>query len=125
MINIRDKGAKAELEFCSRFQPFFPNKLERNLLQTREGGSDVTGCHPFVIEIKRVEDLCDSNKARWWAQVTRAAEGTGGIPCVAYRPNRSPWQFILPATLIGLDEGFVEVSETVWLRFVVKQLEGV
>lgn len=121
MVNIRAKGSKAELEFCTRFQPFFSQKLERNLLQTREGGSDVMGSHPFVIEIKRVEDTCNGNKAKWWSQVCKAVKQPDiEIPCVAYRASRSPWSFLVSSDLMGIEGGYIEISETLWLKLVLK-----
>ena len=122
-VNIRKKGAAAELEFCHRFQPFFHNTLERNLLQTREGGSDVSGSHPFVIEIKRVEDTGNGNKNSWWKQVLAAVNDPDAeIPCVAFRPSRQPWKFLIPASLIGIEsKEFMEVSEDVWLQLVFKK----
>ena len=122
MVNIRQKGAKAELEFCKRFDPFFPNTLERNLLQTREGGSDVTGCYPFVIEVKRVEKCDLGNKNSWWRQVC-AATINPGISVVAFRPSRSAWRFLIPANLLDIDDpGWMEISEETWLKLVLREL---
>lgn len=118
-INIRNKGAKGELEFCARFNMFFPKPLERNLLQTREGGSDVTGCDPFVIEVKRVEDTCNGNKNSWWRQVTNATVPPY-ISTVAFRPNRSAWRFLIPAQLIVDHPGYMEITEEVWLQLVLQ-----
>lgn len=116
MVNIRAKGAKAELEFCDRFSPFFPCRLERNLLQTREGGSDIMGSHPFVIEVKRVEDTGMGNKNSWWRQVEAAVlHPEIEIPCVAYRPSRNPWSFLVPWE----HGGFCQITEEQWLRLVL------
>lgn len=125
-INIRKKGADGELEFCNKYQPFFPNTLKRNLNQTREGGADVEGCHPFVIEIKRVQDTGMGNKNSWWRQVKAAVtDPEVEIPIVAYRPNRSAWRMLIPASLVleGCDE-WMEVSEDVFLQLVIKTLES-
>ena len=51
-INIINKGKEGEREFVNKYQAFFPDTLKRNLLQTREGGADISGCTPFQIEIK-------------------------------------------------------------------------
>lgn len=120
MPNIRKKGAAAELEFCHRFSPFFDHPLKRNLNQTREGGSDVEGSFPFCIEIKRVEDTSQGNKNSWWRQVT-ACVREGEIATVAFRPGRSPWRFLMPTSLLGIDcDGYLEVSEETWLKYVIK-----
>ena len=126
MPNIRKKGAAAELEFCHRFQPFFHVPLKRNLLLTREGGSDVDGCIPFVIEIKRVEDTCNGNKNSWWKQVRAAVRNPEeDIPIVAFRPSRQPWKFLVPTALMDIDcEGYAEVTEDTFLKLVFKHLEA-
>lgn len=118
-INIRQKGAKAELEFCARFNMFFPCKLERNLLQTREGGSDVTGCDPFVIEIKRVENVSLGNRNSWWRQV-QAATIPPLISTVAFRPSRQGWRFLVPCELFVDHPSYAEISEEAWLKLVLQ-----
>ena len=123
MINVREKGKAGVLEFCHRFNPFFPNgELKRNLLQTREGGADVVGCEPFQIEVKRCQKI---EQRKWWRQV-KAATNEGEVPTVAYRANKQPWRFLLPSELLGIrDEGFVEVSEEVWLKFVIQVFDKI
>jgi len=118
MINVRDKGKKGETEFCNRFNMFFPKELKRNLLQTREGGADVTGCQPFQIEIKRCEKL---EKEKWWGQVNRACNH-GDIPIVAYRQNKQPWRFLIPVTYIGLETNrWAEIDEDSWVELVMRE----
>lgn len=119
-INPKVKGAKGELEFIARYQPFFQEPLKRNLLQTREGGSDVTGSHPWVIEIKRCQQI-EHNK--WWRQVTAAVvDPDVEIPVVAYRQNNCKWQFQLPASFIETQiDGFVIANEDIWLALVLSK----
>jgi len=118
-INSMQKGKKAESEFINRFQPFFPDTIKRNLLQTREGGSDVTGAHPWVIEIKRCEKV-EHNK--WWKQVNAAViDLDNEIPVVAYRQNFGGWNFQIPSMMLGIsDEGYILVSEDIWLKMLFK-----
>ena len=118
-INPRTKGSKGELEFINRFQPFFSDTLKRNLLQTREGGSDVTGCHPWVIEVKRCEKV-EPNK--WWKQVKAAViDLDTEMPVVAYRQNFGGWKFLIPSSMVGIeDDKYIECSEDVWLKLVLK-----
>ena len=123
MVHSRDKGKKGETEFINQFGSLFPNPIKRNLDQTRDGGADVTGCEPFVIEIKRVEKLQPNI---WWTQVTRAASGTplkDTIPIVAYRQSRQPWRFLLPASLIVPDPGFVIATPEVFIKLVTSHYE--
>ena len=121
MVNIRDKGKRGEYQFIERFQPFFHTKLERNLEQVRAGGSDIIGTHPFVIEVKNVEDHCDSNKRSWWAQVSAAVLHPDiEIPVVAYRKSRSSWRFLIASELIGIENEYLEVTEEVFLKLVMR-----
>lgn len=118
-LNPRTKGADGELEFCSRFQPFFSESLKRNLLQSREGGADITGSDPWVVEVKRCQ-LVEHNK--WWRQVKAAVTEEWQIPVVAYRVNFGAWLFLIPSSMLGLEhEGYVLASEDVWLQLVIKQ----
>lgn len=116
MVNARNKGKVGESEFINRFNMFFPNELKRNLLQTREGGADISGCHPFQIEIKRCEKI---EKKKWWGQIRKACKDEE-IPVVGYRQNRGSWKFLLPVNLF-LDghDGFMEVEEEIWLKFIM------
>lgn len=121
-INPRTKGKEGEREFVNRFNMFFPGELKRNLLQTREGGADISGCHPLCIEVKRCERI-ELNK--WWKQVTKATEPEE-ISIVAYRPNKQPWRFLLPVYLmIPGQDGYVEASEEVFLALVMSVFEDI
>ena len=126
MVHARNKGKAAETEFINKFQSLFPDTLQRNLDQCRDGGSDVTGCEPFVIEIKRVEKL---DLKAWWRQV-RLASATGSlcptkaVPVVAYRQSRQPWRFLLPATLIvSKSENFIICDEETFIKYVSEHYE--
>jgi hypothetical protein len=115
-INVRDKGVKGEQEFFKRFDMFFQDTLKRNLLQTREGGADITGCSPFQIEVKRCEKL---EFPKWWRQVSLAC-GPSDIPVVAFRVNSGPWRFLLPFNLVVPDtEGYMEVEERLFINLVL------
>ncbi len=118
-INVRSKGAAGEREFCDWLHDTLglDMKPERNLDQVRNGGSDINTLPPFMFEIKRCEGL---SKREWWAQVKTASRPfSRAIPVVAYRQNRKPWRFLISATYIGLDKGYVELEElefTKWLK---------
>jgi hypothetical protein len=121
-INVRTKGKAAESEFVNRFQMFFPMEIKRNLLQTREGGADISGCHPFCIEVKRCEKI---ERPKWWKQVL-AATAPDEISIVAFRVNKGKWTFLLPVYLmIPGAEGYVEASEEVFLKLVMSVFEDV
>jgi len=122
MVNARAKGASGEREFCK----WVCDKLEldetptRNLEQVRSGGADILGVDPFVFEVKRVERV---NRKKWWLQVKAAAASTpGSIPVVAYRPNRKPWEFLIPATWVGLQFGYIILEEKEFIQWALQVL---
>jgi hypothetical protein len=120
-INVRNKGKAGESEWVNRYQMFFPNELKRNLLQTREGGADISGCAPFQVEVKRCEKL---DHRAWWRQVTAACLHGDDIPVVAFRKNHGPWKYLLPAEMLGIrSPTYVEASEEVFLAVVLRAYE--
>lgn len=117
-INVRNKGKAGESEWVNRYQMFFPNEIKRNLLQTREGGADISGCSPFQVEVKRCQKL---DRRAWWRQVTAACLHEDDIPVVAYRQNHCPWFYLLPASMLGIrSDTYVEATEDVFLALVLK-----
>jgi len=118
-LNARNKGAEGEREFCRFLQKTLnlQNLPERNLDQVRNGGSDVCTVSPFMFEVKRCQVLSLRN---WWVQVCTAARNVpGSIPVVAYRQNRGRWMFLLTATMVGLEHGYIIMEErefTLWIR---------
>ena len=120
MVNINKKGSRGELEFINNFGQYFPEPLFRNLDQTRDGGADIKGCHPFQIEVKRREKPSLNS---WWDQVNKALTSEDEIPVVAYRKNHYGWRFLIPLSMIGVEsdqymelnpEAFIEVLESVY-----------
>lgn len=122
-INVRTKGAAGELEFCR----WIYNNMNvpmptRNLEQVRSGGSDIIDIEPFYFEVKRCETL---SLYGWWIQVRKAVQETCNkniIPVVAFRQNRKPWEFLIPATFIGAGRGYLRVSERTFLRWIDYQV---
>ena len=118
-INPKVKGAAGELEFCNRYNIFFGEQLKRNLLQTREGGADITGCDPWVVEVKRCQNI---EHPKWWRQVSAAVTAEHEIPVVAYRVNNGKWTFQLPASLMGIEtNGWIIANEDIWLQLVMRE----
>ena len=119
MINIRGKGAEGEREFCRWLQETLELKKtpERNLDQVRNGGADICDIHPFMFEVKRCQALAIRD---WWIQVKTATKHDPAlIPIVAYRQNRKPWRFLLSASYIGLEKGYIRLEELefkIWIR---------
>ena len=102
MANSRAKGKRGELELVRMLsERGWP--CERNLEQSREGGSDIAGL-PVSLEIKRHEQI---RLTAWWDQTQRQAAIEKKPPVLAYRSNGAPWQF-----LVGLDiDEFVQHME--------------
>lgn len=111
-INGRTKGQVGEREakeiILNALAPVYINlgqsvpKLERNLMQSREGGYDIIGIDWLALEIKRQER---AEKAAWWTQTKKQAK-EGQTPFLMYRPNRTPWRcMFLAPVLVGPTTG--------------------
>ena len=120
-INAKSKGASGEREFgkwlLDNFKLLSENNIipERNLLQTREGGADITNVPCFIFEVKRCETLSLQN---WWLQVNRVKSQK--IKVVAYRQNRKPWNFLISAKHIDVDKGYIILNELVFIKYASK-----
>ena len=122
MINSRTKGAAAEREIFNILSECLGVKIERNLVQTREGGSD-TVVGDWAIEVKRQETL---SVAVWWVQAVEQAKRVNKKPMLIYRKSRMPWKVIVSARdFIGLYRGtvmfdeLVEVSLSLGIRLLI------
>lgn len=99
MVNAKEKGAKGEREVASLLQPTVDRaymetlgitlaevpKLQRNLLQTREGGYDLVGLDWMALEVKRVEALGKGGILKghirgWWSQCVTSASRQVVVP---------------------------------------------
>lgn len=99
MVNIRNKGSRGEREAVLviggwlapvyRAAGMIPVDLERNLMQSRQGGYDLVGIDWLALEVKRHETLSVS---QWWKQTLRQA-GPEQVPFLMYRQNRTPWRY--------------------------------
>ena len=105
--------------FCAWLKENLNIDVERNYNQS-QGGADIETDN-FLFEIKRRETL---SLNLWWKQVTKAHNSHPRknelIKVVAFRKNRSPWQFLISAELIGLDSGFLLASEEVFRDFAAR-----
>jgi len=117
-LHAQRKGKAGEEEFCKWLYDNFEIDVARNLKQSRGKGSDII-VDDFLFEIKRREVL---SLDAWWHQIIVAQKTyekkKGLIPIVAYRQNRQPWKFLIPARLIhGLDRGYLIANEIVFKQF--------
>lgn len=123
-INSRAKGASGEREFCRwLFDNFNVPMPTRNLEQVRSGGSDVIDIEPFYFEVKRVENLSLDS---WWHQVCRAikkAHDDSLVPVVAFRQNRSPWEFLIHAENIGVKRGYIRLDERCFIKWASEKID--
>ena len=78
MINSRTKGARGEREVLKLLGEELGIDLQRNLVQTREGGADCLCVRGFAIEIKRQERL---SRPTWWRQACEQAARVGPSRC--------------------------------------------
>jgi len=87
MINSRTKGAAAEREVFSIISQCTGIKVERNLVQTRDGGYD-SAIGGWALEVKRQEIL---HLPEWWRQCCEQAKNAELKPMLIYRRSRQPW----------------------------------
>jgi hypothetical protein len=104
MINVRTKGKVAELEVIRLLRdtmlkveawlppdlPRHAHRLQRNSLQSAQGGFDVAGLPGIALEIKRCETLAIE---AWWRQCIEQATKAPGcpMPVLVWRQSRMPW----------------------------------
>lgn len=114
----RNKGQRGEREVCHLLQPILDRlgtgwKLERNLVQTQQGGYDLVGVPGLAIEVKFCENITLNP---WWEQCTRQA-GEKLLPILIYRKSRMPWRVRMIGWL-GLDvQGVIDVSMDDFVRY--------
>lgn len=123
MVNSCHKGKAGEVEFCKWLDENLGISAERRYNQA-EGGSDVV-VDDFVFEIKRQESLL---LGTWWYQLVTAVQLVHNEkdlePVVAFRQNRKKWRFLISATHIGLERGYVELEEERFVEFAKKVMKN-
>ena len=92
------KGRQGEYAAISLLEKYYPEKLKRNLLQTRDAGSDIIiKSARLSVEVKRYKKgNLYSFRSEWWSQAVKAVEGKELIPLLLYRFDRSDWNCVLP-----------------------------
>ena len=113
----KHKGKRGEQELSNILLGIDPGLNSRGDVHSQ--GSDLLilyeGTPCLSIEIKRHETLAFNS---WWQQAARQAGDHGAIPVVAYRQNRKPWKFLLPASLLVLGiEGYLEINLEVFTHW--------
>lgn len=110
-INSRSKGQRGEREVIDMLQPHIdevsaynqvePPFLQRNQMQSHQGGYDIVGLPLFAFEVKRVENETPGAVAGWWAQCVSQAKN-GEEPVLLYRLNGRKWSVMI-FTRLDLD----------------------
>ena len=91
----RTKGARGERELLRKLGEELGVMLQRNLVQTREGGADCIQIQGWAVEVKRTERL---QRPSWWRQACEQADRLGVQPIVFYRRSRSSWRALVPVS---------------------------
>lgn len=87
-MNSRNKGADGERELAKVLREYGFDARRGQQYSGANGDADVVGLPGVQIECKRVERL---NVHKAMEQVRRDAEGTGRLPAVFHRKNRTGW----------------------------------
>lgn len=102
-INSRSKGQRGERQVRDLLQEVvdraaadcghrFPPEVKRNLMQSREGGCDLTGVPGVAVEVKFQEA---EHLKQWWAQTLDQAARIDAVPVLIWRRARSQWQAMM------------------------------
>ena len=94
----RNKGCRGEREVVKLLQPIVdkvydglglePPELGRNLVQSRDGGFDISELDWLAVEVKFQEQI---TLPQWWVQTERQA-GELRLPVLIYRKSRMKWR---------------------------------
>ena len=117
MVHAQRKGKLGEKQFCEWLGKHFGLEVERNYNQADGESSDIV-IGDFFFEVKRREK---HSLPDYWHQTVRqrkGRKGKGRIPVVAFRSNRQPWRFLLPAFLLMPKmKGFMLLEEGVMINY--------
>ncbi len=101
----RDKGKRGERQVIEMLQPVVNEVyelhdmdaplLQRNTLQSDEGGCDLAGLEWLSIEVKFQETL---HINAWWAQTLKQA-GRSKTPVLIFKQSRVKWTVMMYGTL--------------------------
>lgn len=88
----RNKGAKGEREVVRILNESLGTDAQRNLDQTRDGGTDIS-LPPYGIEVKRRRQM---GFYAWMHQAEKACGAAGLRPVVIARADGEDWVAIVP-----------------------------
>jgi hypothetical protein len=120
-LHALNKGKRAEREVISILQPVVtqlyraahitPPTLQRNTIQSDDGGCDLVGLDWLALEVKHQETF---HLNEWWVQtVTQAYRGgKRRVPVLWYKRNNVQWRVRMPG-------GCGAEHDNVWSQAVV------
>lgn len=91
----RNKGARAEREFCKLATEALGGSFTRNLVQYQQSqcGDIAQPVGPYLVECKNCAVL---REKEWWQQACVAAQKAGLLPALAIKLNRKGWRVMVP-----------------------------
>lgn len=105
MVNIRQKGQRAEREACDFFndiyaevheligRPLPPKPIaQRRQNQSAVGGADIDNTCQYCVEIKNHATLAVNT---WWKQTVKSARECNKIPVLMYKIPRAGWKVVI------------------------------
>lgn len=105
MVNIRDKGQRAEREAVQFFNdiyaevhellgiPLPPKPIaQRRQNQSAVGGADIDNTCRYAVEVKNHATL---QVNMWWKQCVSSAAESGRIPVLMYKVERKGWKVVM------------------------------
>jgi|TARA_R110000764_G_scaffold1960_2_gene8550 hypothetical protein len=100
-INSRTKGANGERQVVHLLQPIIneeyelaglaPPLLQRNQMQSHQGGYDLVGIDWIALEVKFYKEVTEAHITKWWKQCWDQATN-GEMPVLIYRQNKGKWK---------------------------------
>ena len=98
-INIRQKGQRGEREVVKLLQAVVDRvsqlrgaiapHIQRNQLQSDDGGEDLAGLPGFAVEVKFQEN---ESVPAWWRQACDQAAQRQAVPILFYRGSGQKWK---------------------------------
>ena len=97
MANSRTKGKNGELEAIRELKSLLGDDypMERNLVQTRDGGIDFQ-VGQYGVEVKRYAQINPCMLSVFWRQAYSQALDGHLTPALMYRQDRSQWRIRVP-----------------------------
>ena len=120
--NALNKGKRGEKEALAWLLKKLPIESlhPENITRLKNIGDDIELIH-FSIEVKRREILDIDD---WWYQCIVNADKKEKEPILMFRQNRKNWRFIISARNLGLQRGWIEISESAFIEFATNSIEA-